>query len=165
MKIFVSLLLLLVSSSFCLAAEYDLQVEQKGAELFKLSDQDVYVLTQYCFVDVGIVEAHLNIEDGSGTMRFQNAANDNETLCDVVGVYGKSQLEPGNYNVVISKTDDDWYSVAGKEAAVLTENCLESAESTEAKVVMAEDGGGIITIADEECAVIGIYTPVADNQE
>lgn len=165
MKIVVGMLLLLVSSSFCLAAEYDLQVEQKGAELFKLSDQDVYVLTQYCFVDVGVTSAHLNIESGSGTISFQNAANDNETHCDVIGVYGKSPLEPGDYTVVVSKSDDDWYSVDGKEAAALTSNCLASAESVEAKMVMAEDGSGTITIGDEECALSGIYSPVVENQE
>jgi hypothetical protein len=166
MKIVVNMLaLLLLSTSFCWAAEYDLQVEQKGAELFKLTDQDVYVLTQYCFVDVGATGAHLDFVNGSGTITFKNVANNNETSCDVIGVYGKSPMAPGSYRVVISRSDDNWYSVADKQAAVLTSNCLASAESIEAGVVMAEDGSGTLTIAEEECAVVGLYAPIAENQE
>jgi hypothetical protein len=165
MKIVVSMLsLLLLSVPFCLAAEYDLQVEQRGAELFKLTDQDVYVLTRYCFVDVGETGAHLSVENGSGTIKFKHENNENETSCEVIGVYGKSPLESGSYTVMITRTDDNWYSVQDKQAAVLTSNCLASAESEQALVVMAEDGSGTISIADEQCEVVGIYTPVVESQ-
>jgi hypothetical protein len=160
MKMLMVMLALLSSASFGFAAEYDLQIEQQGAELFKITNQDVYIWTQYCFVDVGTTEVHLNLEDGRGEIKFI----DTQTRCDVQGVYGKSPLEGGDYTLVLTRADDNWYSIDDKQAAVLTVDCLASAESLETKVIMTDDGGTAF-FPDEECSVLGVYTPVVENQE
>ncbi len=151
------LVILLVTPVF--AGEYKMTVIQQGANLFKMSDQDNYIRTSYCLVDVGTSEALLSIQGSSGKIRFSK----NETSCDVQTLYGKSSLAANEYRIVVTRADDNWYTIDGKEAALLTGSCLASADETEIRLIVEEDGSGTLRFEDEECSLQGVYTPVAEQ--
>ncbi len=153
------ILLVALTATPVFAGEYKITIVQQGANLFKMSDQDTYIWTSYCFVDVGTSEALLSIQGSSGKIRFSN----NETSCDVQMLYGKSSLAADEYRIVVTRADDNWYTVDGKEAALLTGSCLASAEGTEIRLIVEEDGTGTLKFEDEECSLEGIYTPVTEQ--
>ena len=152
-------LLLLLACATGVAQDYSLSVEQRGANLFKVVGQEIYLQTRYCYVEAGTAEVQLELdEDGGGRIAFKAL----ERSCDVAAAYAKSSLDAREYPVTVSRVDSNWYALDGEAAMLLTDGCLSQVSGAAARLNMTSDGSGMLTIADaEECRVEAIYAPLA----
>ena len=148
-----TLLLSIIIPSVSVAEEYAITVTQVGGNLFWEPEREIYIQTEYCFVDIGTKEVVLNIVDEAGSLIISD-----KTSCEIKNIFGKAQLEAGAYTITVSREDDNWYTIDGQEAALNTEGCLGSVENVAAELTVEENGSGTLKLADEECSVKGIYS-------
>lgn len=147
---------LLIFSSTVWAEEFELDVVRQGANIFAVTAEDLFIQTEYCFESVTSARAVLRFAETESMLIF----TDQKSQCDVRMVYGRSQLEPGDYKVSVTRDDENWYGIVGDEAALKTNGCLSLVEDAEAKLIINADGTGTLSIpsADEECQVEGVYS-------
>ena len=142
----------LFSVTVC-AEEYEINVVQKGGNLFWEAEQELFIQTEYCFVDVGTTQARLQMESESGILIFSE-----KSRCAIKGLFGKSELAEGTYTLDVTREDDNWYVIDGKNAALNTENCLAAADGSRATLTIDAAGGGVMSVENEECSIAGIYS-------
>ena len=84
---------------------------------------------------------------------------DDGDACDVEAVFGKADVEPGRYQVTVSREDDNWYQVFGTDYFLQTSLCLNLALGDEAVLSLAAGGYGSIYFLDdeEECTVEAVF--------
>ena len=60
----------------------------------------------------------------------------------------------------MSRDDDNWYGIVGKNMAINTAGCLSLVDDMQANLQMNADGSGTLSIpdADEECTVEGVFS-------
>lgn len=156
MKLWLILSGVLLSFTLVGAEEFELNVVRAGANLYEVPAEDLYVQTEYCFEVEEKASVLLRLEDAEKSMTF----SDSGARCDVILVYGRTTLEAGNYNLTVTRVDDNWYGLDGEDAALKTSGCLSLVEQADAKLEMKDDGTGVLRIpsVDEECQVEGVYT-------
>ena len=152
----VVLLAFLMTSSSVFALEYQVNVVQKGGNLYWAATEKMYIQTEYCFESADPAVLLLRIDGDSGEITFTESGR----KCDVKMIYGQAQLEAGKYSIKVSRDDDNWYGIVGKNMALNTSGCLSLVDDMQASLQMNADGTGILSIpdADEKCAVEGVYS-------
>ncbi len=159
----VVLLVLLMVSSPAFAVEYEVKVVQKGGNLYWAETDQMYIQTEYCFASAEAAVVLLRMDGDSGEITFKKSGG----KCAVTMIYGQTELEPGRYPIKVTREDDDWYAIVGKNMALNTNGCLTLVENMQASLQMNEDGTATLSIpdADEECAVEGVYSKAQLQQE
>ncbi|MEE4253566.1 MAG: hypothetical protein V2I50_05930 [Desulfuromusa sp.] len=147
------LLLLLPLASA--AQEIEAKVVRYGANLYEIVGRDLFIATEYCFEGAEQADILLKLDESGNQMQFKKSGNS----CDIQMVYGRSQLDPGEYNFAVSRDDEGWYGIDGQDAAFKTTGCYSFAENVAAKIIMEEGGKGSLVIPseDEECRIEGVY--------
>lgn len=156
-KALLVLLLSLVLPTITCAGEIDLQVVRHGTGLYEIVDKDIFMQTEYCFEGQEKAEVTLTLKADSKTITFKKTG----THCDVIQVYGRNQMEPGEYREKIDRNDEGWYGITGRDVAFRTSGCYSLAEAEDAVITISEDGrSGTLTIlaADESCSIEAIYS-------
>jgi hypothetical protein len=157
MKIkFMVLGLLLLLPLAATAQEVEVKVERYGANLYEIVGRDLFIATEFCFEGAVKADILLKLDDGGDQMQFKKSGNS----CDIQMVYGRSTIEPGEYDFTVSRADEGWYGIDGQDAAFKTTGCYSLVESVAAKIIMEEGGFGrlIIPSEDEECRIEGVYS-------
>ena len=157
MKLRMILSLLLASTSFgAIADNYEINVTRKGSNLYKVTGENIFIHTRYCYEYVYYEESFLRMNGYSGEIIFTNSGD----KCNVKAVYGPSEQEAGNYSVTINREDDDWYEIWGEGIYIKTSACLSLALAEDAVLVLSAEGYGTLYVEDDECAVEGIYSRI-----
>lgn len=158
-----ALLVLLMISSPAFAVEYEVNVVQKGGNLYWAETEQMYIQTEYCFESAEAAVVLLRMDGDSGEITFKNSGG----KCDVKMIYGQTELETGRYPIRVTREDDDWYGIVGKSMALNTNGCLTLVDNMQASLQMNEDGTAILSIpeADEECTVEGVYSKAQLQQK
>ncbi len=155
MKIFAVILCFMpMMLSYAFAEEYEVQVMRQGGNLFLVAEQDIYIQTEYCFEDVDNTTVLLRTGDNGGELIFSESGR----KCDIKMIYGKTQLEAGEYSINVSRDDDNWYGIVGQAAALKTNGCLGQVTDVAATLTMNAEGTGTLAVDDEECTVEKVYS-------
>jgi len=157
------LFVLLMISSPAFAVEYEVNIVQKGGNLYWAETEQMYIQTAYCFESAEAAVALLRMDGDSGEITFKKSGG----KCDVKMIYGQTELEPGKYPIRVTRDDDDWYGIVGKNMALNTNGCLTLVDNMQASLQMNEDGTATLSIpdADEECTVEGVYSKAQLQQK
>jgi hypothetical protein len=151
--------LLILSSVPAFAGDYRVSVTRKGSNLYKVTGEDVYILTRLCYEYVYYADAILSLNGSTGELRFLNERR----TCGVKAAYGPADIRPGRYSVVIAWESDDWYSVSGAETFIKTSLCLSLALGEEVVMEVVRGGGGRLYFQDgNECSIEGLYVRLKD---
>ncbi len=141
-------------TDICFADNYRVNVTRKSSNIYKVTNEDIYIETKYCYEYVYYADALLKMNDYTGEIIFL----DQETKCDVKSVYGSLEIEPGTYDVNVTRINDDWYEVDGTGVFLRTSMCLNLALGEEAILKIYSGRTGKLYFADDECQVEGVYT-------
>lgn len=152
---FMVLGLLLLLPFGAIAQEVEVNVVRHGSDLYEIIGKDLFLETEYCFEGSEQAEIFLRLDGSGDQMQFKNSGNS----CDIEMVYGRSQLDPGEYKFTVSRNDEGWYGIDDQDGAFKTTGCYSLVENVEARVIMKEDGYGRLTIPseNEECSIEGVY--------
>lgn len=151
------LLLLMVVLLFLVpgvwAEEIELKIIKMGANLYEVPADDLFIQTEYCFEDAAT--AVLLLDETANKLIF---AETNQQ-CDIRMVYGRSKIEAGEYQLKVTRDDDNWYRLVDQDVALKTAGCLSLVDNIEAQLTMNDDGTGTLSIpgVDETCQVEGVY--------
>lgn len=148
--------LLLLSTGFASAADYDVTVTRKDSNLYKVAGKDLYIQTRYCYEYVYSEDSLLRMSGNTGKIVFL----DEGSSCDVKGVYGDADPSPGKYSVTVNREDDDWYEIWGTDSFVKTSMCLNLALGEAAILKVSAGGYGTLIFVDDgdSCSVEGVYS-------
>lgn len=137
------------------AQDFPLTVIRMGTDLYEVTKEDLCIQTQYCFEVEDQAEVILRLENSGNKLLFKTAA----AFCDIVMIYGRSQLKTGLYSMTLTRIGDNWYQIDGKDAALKTSGCLSLAESSEGRLDMKNEEQGTLELSqfDEVCDVVGVY--------
>lgn len=154
---------ILITSSSVFAVEYQVNVMQKGGNLYWAATEKMVIQTEYCFESADPAVLLLRMDGDRGEITFTESGR----KCDVKMIYGQTQLEAGKYAIKVSRDDDNWYGIVGKNMALNTNGCLSLVDDMQASLQMNADGTGTLSIpdADEECAVEGVYSKAELQQK
>jgi hypothetical protein len=137
------------------AGDYTVNVTRKGPQLYKVTGKDLYVATRSCYEYVYYEDAVLRMSGKTGTIVFLDSGG----KCDVKGVYGKTDIAPGDYSISVTHETDDWYSVDGTELLIRTMTCSEYWYSEEVVLRVGPAGAYVIEDADgNQCYVEGVFS-------
>ncbi len=150
--------LLLLLPLAAVAEEVDVKVVRYGANLYEIVGHDWFLKTEYCFEGAEQADILLKLDESGNRMQFKKSGNS----CDIQLVYGRSQLQPGEYEFTVSRDDEGWYGIDGEDFAFKTTGCYSLAENVAAKITMYEEGKGhlVLLSEDEECQIEGVYGKV-----
>ena len=138
-----------------LAENYEVNLNRKGSNVYKIDGKDIFIQTRYCYVYAYSEEAILKTSGYGGEVIFF----DSKDKCDVKAVFGLSKQEPGKYVVTVSHEDDGWYEVFGTNSYIKTSSCLSLALGEEAYLTISPSGFGRLRFEDGvDCMVEGVYT-------
>ncbi|MDX2480520.1 MAG: hypothetical protein QNK24_09305 [Desulfuromusa sp.] len=153
----VVLLAFLMITPYAFAVEYKVNVVQKGGNLYWAETEKMYIQTEYCFEGAETAVLLLRM---TGDIGEEVTFTESGHKCDVKMLYGQTQLNAGEYALTVSREDDNWYVMDGKDVALNTNGCLSLVENMVARLQINEDGTGTLSLpdADEECTVEGIYS-------
>jgi hypothetical protein len=98
-----------------LAENYEVNLNRKGSNVYKIDGKDIIIQTRYCYVYAYSEEAIFKTSGYGGEVIFF----DSKDKCDVKAVFGVSKQKPGKYVVTVSREDEiyDWF--VDKENAAL----------------------------------------------
>ncbi len=149
----VGLLLLLPLTA--VAQEVDVKVVRYGANLYEVVGRDLFLKTEYCFEGSEQADIILKLDGDGSQMQFKKSGNS----CEIQMVYGRGQMEPGEYDFNVSRDDEGWYGIDELDFAFKTTGCYSFAENVAAKIIMDEEGRGRLALLseDEECKIEGVY--------
>ena len=156
LKLLYILLFVLVCLPHTVCAEnYDVYVTKKESNVYKVDNDDVIILTRFCYVNAYSGKGLLKSTGYSGEIVF----TDSQEKCFVKGVYGRSNSFHGNYEVQINRETDDWYAIVGKDNYIKTSKCLKMIPNQLSTITLNADGWGNLIFGDGKgCIVEGIYT-------
>lgn len=150
------------------AGEIEAKVTRLNADQYKIVDDDLFLLTEYCFEMSDNEKVLLRLEEGRNQIVFP--VNDN--TCDIKTVYGLTSLGEGTYTLTVTRIEEEWYAVDGKGVVFKTDGCYSLAENTQARAAIEADGGGELLMFEHEegCRIEGVYvetklTVVAEKTE
>lgn len=120
------LLLIVMLLASAHAASYQLSVTREGSNLYRVDGQDIYVETRFCYEHVYYQNATLSGSGQYGEITFESPGYSSSIRspkkCDVVGRFGAISVNPGSYEVTVSRESDDWYEVL--EASIFIKTSL-----------------------------------------
>ena len=156
MRLLIIMTCLLLFVTGVWAEEVELKVVRVGANLYQVPAEDLFIQTEYCFEDATNKAVVLLLGEAGDRLLFNGPKNG----CDIKMVYGRSKVDAGNYQLKVTKVDDDWYGLVDQDVALKTNGCLSQVENVAAEMVINEDGTGTLSIpeADENCQVEGVYS-------
>lgn len=147
--------LLLMLSGHVAAGEVEVKVTRIEADQYKVVDDDLYLLTEYCFEMVDNETVLLRLEEGPARIVFPKQ----KSTCDIKTVYGRTRLDPGSYTLNVTRIEAGWYAVVGKGAVFRTDGCYGLADNSAARAIVADEGSGVLLMPslEEECRIEGVY--------
>ena len=147
-------LVLIFCGAFALADDYDVNVTREDSDLYKLTGEDVIIVTQFCFEFVYYADSLLRMSGQSGDIFFDNGSS-----CRVRGAYGATDLDAGNYSVQVSRESTNWYSIYGTDFYLQTRLCLELALADDSVLQVGGMGVGTLLFSDgSTCDVQKVYS-------
>lgn len=139
------------------SAAYEVNVTRQDANLYEATGSKVLITTRYCYEYVYYEDAILRTSGRGGQLIFLSTRES----CDVAGLFGSTSIEPGRYQVSVTRESDNWYSIIGVDAFIRTTLCLSLAMGDEAILDMATGQTGTLYLSDrDKCSVTGIYSRV-----
>lgn len=141
----------MVSTAY--AQSYQVSVTRKGANLYKVDGQQIYIRTNYCYEYAYGGSAILEATGGTGDLKFLESKDE----CPVKAILGMSQQAPGKYQVEVTQEGDDWYEIFGQNLFVHTSDCFSMAMNENAILDLYASTAGSLEIEGDECTVDGIY--------
>ena len=141
----------IVSTAY--AESYQVSVTRKGANLYKVDGQQIYIRTNYCYEYAYGESAILDAAGGSGDLKFLESKDE----CPVKAILGMSQQAPGKYQVEVTQEGDDWYEIFGQNLFVHTSGCFSMAMNENALLDLYTSTAGSLEMEGDECTVDGIY--------
>lgn len=148
-------LVLIFCGAFALAEDYEVSVTREDSDLYKLTSEDIIIVTQYCYEYVYFKDALLSMSGQSGEIFF-----DENSSCRVQGAYGANDLDAGNYSVQVSRESANWYSIYGTDLYIQTRLCLELALADDSVLQIGGMGMGVGTLLfsnGDTCDVQKVY--------
>ena len=143
-------------SSSVLANDYRVNVTRADSNLYKVDGGDFVINTRYCYEYVFYEDSLLRMAGFSSEIIFLNSGS----RCDVKGVYQSVSQSAGNYSVLVSREDDDWYEIWGQGLFIRTNMCLSLALGEDAILSLRPGGYGTLYVSGDECQVEGVYSKV-----
>lgn len=137
-----------------LADDYRVNVTREGGNLYKVDSGNIVINTRYCYEYVYYEDSLLRMNGYSSEIVFL----DSESRCDVKAVYQSVSQQAGNYSVIVSHEDDDWYEIWGQDLYIRTSMCLSLALGEDAVLSLHSGGFGTLYVGGDECQVEGIYS-------
>lgn len=151
-RVFVSFLALcFVTSTF--ADSYRVSVTRVGSDVYKMAGDDVFIHTSGCYKYVSNERSFLDMRGYTGEIDFTDSGG----KCEVRAVYGRSELEVGNYPVTVSRSGNNWYEIRGQNMYVKTSSCSSRVLGKDAVLSLSSGGDGTLIIEGDECTVEGVY--------
>lgn len=155
-KLLIMAVLMFMSSSVN-AGLYELNVTRKDQNIYQVLGNKTIIQTRYCYEYSYSADAILDTSVGHGQLIFKESGN----KCDIKAIFKEADLKQGTYEVVISRDDDNWYSIMGSDNYIKTSLCLSLALGEQAYLSVKAGGYGDISINQDECMVEGIYSKVS----
>lgn len=153
--IMIFVFLQILCGSYTYAGNYEVSVTRKDSNVYTVSASDIIIITRYCYEYAYSESAILKSSGYGGKLIFL----DKGTSCDVKTVYGKEEIPAGNYTVQVSRDNDNWYEIFGKDKFIQTSMCLSLALGEEATLKLNSYGGGkLIFDSGTSCMVEGVYS-------
>jgi hypothetical protein len=149
------LLMLMPLAVIAMAQELEVNVVRYGSDLYEISGQDLFIQTDGCYEGSERADIFLKLDDSGDRIQFKKSGNS----CDIGMVYGRSQLDPGDYKFSVSRADEGWYEIDGQDGAFKTTGCYSLVENVDVRVFMQDGGHGTLAILteNEECRIDGVY--------
>lgn len=148
---------MIIACSFVCSAvadDYQVSVTRKGANLYKVDGQQIFIRTNYCYEYAYGEEAILKAAGSTGDLTFVGSKDE----CPVKAMLGVSQQAPGKYQVEVTHEGDDWYEIFGQNLFVHTSGCFSMAMNEDAVLDLYPGGSGSLKTENEECSVDGVYS-------
>ncbi len=149
-------LLLLIFPSFIGAENYKISVTRKDSNLYKIDGKEMYIKTRYCYEYAYSENAFLKMSGSYGEIIFANSGE----KYDVEAVYAAINQSSGEYSVTVTRRDNNWYEIWGKEIYIKTRGCLSLALGKEAVLSISSSGYGTLYIDGYKCSIEGLYSKV-----
>ena len=141
------------------ARDYQEVVSKIDNDFFKIDAKSILIRTENCFEEAQSEQVVLSMNGRSGEMKFSST----EIVCPVAAVYRSSGYRVGNYQVEITRDQENWYKISDQDIYILTDSCLIYATEQEALLsvsTVGKGGGGSLHLDREGCKVIGLYSPL-----
>jgi hypothetical protein len=141
------------------ARDYQEVVSKIDNDLFKVDTKSILIRTENCFEEAQSEPVVLKMNGGSGEITF----NSSENVCSVSAVFRSSGYRVGNYQVEISRIEENWYKISDQDIYILTDSCLIYATEQEALLsvsTVGQGGSGSLHLDKEGCKVIGLFSPI-----
>ncbi len=136
---------------------YSVNVTRKESNLYKVTGSDIYIQTRHCYEYEYYTDAILMMNGYTGEIVFED--EEDERTCDVKAVYGRAEIDPGTYEVIISHESDDWFEVIGTDLYIQTSLCLRLDLGAEVILRVYEGGFGRVYFSDDDDYMVdGIYS-------
>jgi hypothetical protein len=133
--------MLLTTHAAYAADRYKVNLTRKDQDLYQVDGTAIWVQTQYCYVYGYGEEAALS---SSEVVFF-----DDGDKCDVKRILKETRVNPGTYDVTLTREDDNLYSTPDG-TLLRTSLCLNLALSEEAILRMNGFGGTVIFLDDKD---------------
>lgn len=141
------------------AGDYQEVVSKIDNDFFKIDTKSILIRTENCYQEAQSEQVLLSMRGRSGKMKFSST----EIVCPVAAVYRSSGYRVGNYQVEITRDQENWYKISNQEIYILTDACLIYATGQEALLsvsTVGKGGSGSLHLDKEACRVIGLYSPM-----
>ena len=158
-------IVILVACALCVfqqsvsAGEYTEVVSTYDNDFYKIDSKNILIRTNNCLEDVRGQEVLVSMSGTSGEITF----TETESKCAVVAVYGTKGYRVGNYQVNITRDQENWYKITDQDIYIRTQDCLIYATEQEGLLsvsMVGKSGSGSLHFEGEACRVIGLYTPL-----
>ncbi|WP_027389221.1 hypothetical protein [Chrysiogenes arsenatis] len=158
MKILATCFLVFIGLSiFAVAGNYEVTITRNDQDRYEVIGKDIFIHTQNCYEYEYYSGAILKMAGYRGKIIFPNS----KKQCDVIGVYGLSNQNAGNYQVSVSRESSNLYKIVGNDMYIKTAACVRPGMMIEAILSINAGGRGTLYMDGNECMVIGIYSMLA----
>jgi len=143
------------------AETYRLTVNQEGDNTYNATLEGMIVKTDRCDAHVHSEEVILETHGDGGTLKFPHSGSE----CDVKGVFQKTKIDAGDFRVVVTRWDENWYWLHHSGLFVRTKQCENRAHRDGSKLTLKEQGTGKISFKKDrgDCTVEALYEQHAVN--
>jgi len=154
LRLWYLILALGIAASSADAASYRVNITRKSRDVYQVVGKEIFIHTKLC-LELSIMEdAILEMEGLTGEIAFSGSGS----RYRVTGVYGITEIAPGNYRERITWKGNDWYEVELRDLMVKTSMCLALPMMEEVDITIGPSGSGTIQFRNGTSgAVVGIY--------
>ena len=154
---FVVVFFLLAMPLSVMADQYKVSVTREDSNIYRVVENNMYIITKYCYEYVYSEDAILDIVESAGSIKFIDSDNE----CVVCDILEDANLNPGTYEIMVSRKEDNLYEVFGKNLIIKTFACYSFAIGQQTVFISSGGGFGSIYLDGQKHMVNGVYSRVA----